>query len=91
MKRRAFGPALSALFVGDRFHNDAEKVAGIPAFLHHALIDGFRLQAGALEEHALVIRVEQFAAIGAMRQVAEAQAEKVKSVALRVVNGEAPG
>ena len=91
MERRGLGPALRALFLGDGLHHNAQEVAGIAAIPHHAGLDVFGGESGALKQFAGVVGVQQLAAIAATREGAEAQAQQVKGVALGVIDGEASG
>ena len=81
VRGRTFGPAPDALFAGDRFHHDAQEVAGMPAILHDALFDFLALKSSALKQHAFEEVVEQTAPIVPVGKVAEEQAEQIEGIA----------
>src|ERR1035441_9260931 len=89
VQRRGFSPTADTLLAGDGFHHDAQEVAGIAAIFHDTLIDIFGIKSGALKQLAGEILVEQLAAVAGGGEVAEAQAEQVKGVALGMIDGEA--
>src|SRR6202158_2721210 len=91
VQRRRFRPALGALLAGDGFHHDAQEVTGVPALFHYALFDFLGIESGTLKQFAHEIGVEQLAAIAATGEIAEAHAEQVEGVTLRMIDREPSG
>src|SRR5229473_5473358 len=91
VQRCGFSPTPDALFARDGLHHDTKEVAGIPALFHHALFDFVSIESGTLKQLAGEIGVEQLAAVAAMGEIAEAHAEQVEGVTLRMIDGEPSG
>src|SRR5438270_1679169 len=75
MEGCTFRPPLDALLMRNRLHYDAQKIAGIAAFVENPRLDFLALQAGAVEQFTSQPVVEQFATIFSMRQVSKTKAD----------------
>ena len=89
--RRAIGPAHRTLFAGDGVHQDAKEIPGIAAVVKNLGLNFFSREAAAIEQLTVQPMVEERPAVFAPGEVAEAKAQQIKSIALRVINSEAAG